>query len=62
MTQIRTGAQNKSNPTARQKSYQNRINKLYILYESKKMNAGELLEGLTSCVVNNIRISKKKNN
>jgi hypothetical protein len=59
---IRTGAQNKSKPTARKIAYQNRINKLYVLYDKKTINENELLEGLTSCVANNIRNSKKKKN
>ena len=60
MVLIRTGVQNKSRPTARQISYQNRVNKLYILYDNKKIDNVELLEGLTRCVANNIRNSKKK--
>ncbi len=57
---IRTGAHNKSNSTARQTDYQNRINKLYDLYDKNKIIASELLEGLTYCVAGNKRNSKKK--
>ena len=62
MVLIRTGAQKKSRPTTRQISHQTRINKLYILYDNKKIDSVELLEGLTCCVANNIRDSKKKKN
>ncbi len=59
---INTGAQKESNPTARQIANENRKNKLYVLYEKKTINASQLLDGLTSCVANNIRNSKKKKN
>ncbi|CAF1395493.1 unnamed protein product [Rotaria sordida] len=44
MLLIRTGAHKKANATALQIAYQERINKLYVLYEKKKINATELLE------------------
>lgn len=62
MVLIRTGAQKKANATARQISYQERINNLYVLYDKKTINANELLEGLTCCVARNIKNSKKKKN
>lgn len=60
MVKIRTGAQSKLKPTASQATYQNRMNKLYILYGNKKIDTSQLLEGLSYCVANNIRPSKRK--
>jgi hypothetical protein len=62
MLLIRTGAHKKTKATAQQIDYQERIDKLYVLYEKKTINASELLEGLTSCVARNIKKSKKKKN
>ncbi|CAF0859665.1 unnamed protein product [Adineta steineri] len=60
MLLIRTGAQKKPTVAARQIAYQERINKLYVLYDKKTIDDTELLEGLTCCVARNIRNMKKK--
>ncbi|CAF0949124.1 unnamed protein product [Rotaria sordida] len=55
MLLIRTGAHKKANATALQIAYQERINKLYVLYEKKKINATELLEdGLLQYIKSNV--------
>ncbi|CAF4472340.1 unnamed protein product [Rotaria sp. Silwood2] len=57
MVLIRTGVQKKANVTARQIAYQERINKLYVLYDKTTINASQLLEGLTFPLFTNVEIN-----